>query len=359
MSGAFPVGVGERGVTDAECTHAEIRERAIPAASAHRIWTRLHSKTLPRDILEAVCDKARLSQAKLRTAPESFVLAHEADRDAAAFAAAFAAAAPLGQVWIAKPAKMSCGKGITVFADEPAAQRLLDSCEQGEHSKRGSNGTVVLQKYVMSPLLLHGVKFDVRVHVVVLAGLGAGMRALVHVPSTYARLASGTYSCETLDRPRHLTNVSLHEARSHAARGDGESTRRWVPLHVLLAERATGEGSASSSNRTMMGSIHEAVSDAMRELRQHTGKCPSDMRMQCLGVDVLPDAQHRAWLLEVNKVPQMLFDDREGDCALVADMVRLAQREGCDLGYLELGTASWCAGSIDHCDMSCWNELEL
>lgn len=55
----------------------------------------------------------------------------------------------------------------------------------------GGSAAIVLQRYIMSPLLTYGVKWDIRAYVLVLL-LGKGRsRVWLHTRSGYARVASG------------------------------------------------------------------------------------------------------------------------------------------------------------------------
>jgi hypothetical protein len=128
----------------------------------------------------------------------------------------------------------------------------------------------VLQRYLMDPLLLGGVKFDIRAHVIVITTGSArsAPRCLLHARSSYARFATGQYTTDHLDSARHLTNVCLREAASGCpTRADGDpqpSSRRTVPLLQLLEELAAAGSQVGGD--AVVEAVCNASAECMREL---------------------------------------------------------------------------------------------
>ena len=339
-----------------------------PEELAHKLYARLCAGlSLPKATTRAVCDKARLARCKLSCTPEAFVLGPGRDCEAAAFWTAFQRARGADgkkQLWLAKPPDGRCGRGIIVFDDEGTARRAMESTGNSRSSRAGQ--TVVLQRYLMDPLLLGGVKFDVRAHVVIItaASVESAPRCLLHARSSYARFATGHYNTDQLDVARHLTNVCLREAASGRSARTGAdpqpTSRRTVPLPHLL-EQLAAAGSQVSGD-AVVDAVCDASAECMCELlRQHQeggSREESGGRLQVLGLDIMLDASGKAWLIEVNHSPYMRFKSDPTSRALAMDLVKLA------LG-MKLATADslglhelhWQPSTDD--DESCWHELHL
>ena len=139
--------------------------------------------------------------------PAFYTLPH----DWAAFQAALAAHPR--RLWIRKPLASSRGRGVAVLA---APEKLARSCKE-----------CLVQHYIRRPLLIGGVKFDLRLYVAVTSF--CPLRAYLY-PDGLARFATAPFSDakESLkDKGVHLTNVSVnkHRAAFDVASGDGRGSK--------------------------------------------------------------------------------------------------------------------------------------
>ena len=348
----------------------------LPTAAAHRLHVRLSMLSLPRSTTKWICNKALCALANLRTAPESYVL-NSADaalngQRASAFLAAFAASAPNKQWWLAKPADGQQSNGIVLFNDEASALGFTTgplAMQQRVHGRpMATRGELVLQRYVAAPMLLDGAKFDLRLHVVVVAGGGGRTRTLLHRTSNYARVAAAPYSTDdaNLDaneaRIRHLTNFH----------SDGSWNDRRVPLADVFRQLASNSSSGGGSGGGGCGGggggggdgtpfdadvlwqrIREPVVECMRVLEPRAAERPGGSFVHLFGLDVMLDTEARGWLLEANAVPLLNLEMRVGDRALVADMARVAVEEGYGS---QLGAP---ACTVDDDAVTAWEELCL
>ena len=330
------------------------RHAPTPPEFAQQLYRQLKTRFgLDKPSTRVVCDKAQMARLGLPSAPEAFVLEGDAARsdESAAFMAAFERSKSAGQLWLAKPATGSLGSGIVVFKDDAAVKRVL--AREAQKRKRAAKSRsafhrsqptppLVMQRYLMDPLLLRGVKFDLRVHVVVLTGADGDFRALFHRGKSSARFASGQWDASNLDATNHLTNLCLAAAKhEEEPLGDGSSradhsTRGDVPLDELLTELASSAGIAPD---TVLDSLRSACAECFRAFKQSLAASEktagaetqtersSGGRMHHFGLDVILDSNLRSWLLEVNYSPAMRYDTDLPTRELVVDLLDLALRE--------------------------------
>jgi hypothetical protein len=271
--------------------------------------------------------KDRLAAAKLSCHPASFVLPDEA----AAFQAAAEVSVGSGQLWIVKPALACGGNGIKLVTGSDAAAHL-----EAYRSVPGGGGRAVAQQYIMRPLLLEGRKVDFRVYVVVLEGAGANFEAWLY-PGGFARAALREFTTERLDLAAHLTNVCF--AKRAGAVG------AVVGFEEVFRQRSVALDSVAAQ-RLIRACCTEFCLAAREAALKHR-KCKACGCYQCrrgcielLGVDILIDADSRAWVLEVNTKPQLRCESRHMDLMLVTEIARLLCSKGWTEGEAALGELS-------------------
>ena len=242
--------------------------------------------------------------------PDSFILPAEQ----AQFREAFR---DDGALWIIKPSNASCGRGIFISDD-------LAEIEEAPLSEE-FEGSYIANKYVEQPLLLDGLKFDLRVYVAVTSF--DPLR--VHVfRDGLARFATEPYSedRDSLDNPFvHLTNYSINKlnavgfeegaapaaAESPSSSGDFSSgTKRSIRA---VFERLVRDGLVETVDelwskiddiviKTVLSIDREVVAATRRGVAR-AGSC-----FQMFGFDVLFDEALKPWLIEVNFCPSMNTD---------------------------------------------------
>lgn len=201
-------------------------------------------------------------------------------------------------MWIVKPHASSRGRGIFMLRD---IQEL--SVEE----------TMVVCRYVHNPLLIQGLKFDLRVYVLVTSF--SPLRAYVYREGL-TRFASKPYSTKKehiQDLFRHLTNYSINksapnfvENREVAADNVGH---KWSFSALTRHLRHTGVDTNLMWSRindlvvkTLL-SAEPSISRKMRDLNMKHSSC-----FELYGFDVLVDSKLKPWLLEVNLSPSMKAD---------------------------------------------------
>lgn len=200
-------------------------------------------------------------------------------------------------IWIVKPQASAQGKGIFLLRDVSE----LDGQEN-----------VVVSHYVDNPLLIQGLKFDLRIYVLVTSF--DPLRAYIYREGL-TRFASKEYSAEEEhlgDVYRHLTNYSINKNANNFQENQSLQAdnvgHKWSLSALNRHLRATGVDIDLMWNRIMdlivktLLSVEPVIAKKTRAATIH-GNC-----FELYGFDVLVDDTLKPWLLEVNLSPSMAAD---------------------------------------------------
>ena len=168
-----------------------------------------------------------------------------------------------------------------------------------------------MQEYVAQPLLLDGLKFDLRLYVLVTSVVP--LRAyLCH--EGLARFAVSDYVAPSKDNIRdvhmHLTNYSLNKKaegfkHSDAADGGDDGSKRTVSS-VFAALKASGQVEDIDA---LWEEIGRLVGRSLAVLQPILSSARTDQPcFKVLGFDVLLDHRARPWLIEINDHPSLRID---------------------------------------------------
>eukprot|EP00931_Biecheleriopsis_adriatica_P043832 TRINITY_DN25047_c0_g1_i2.p1 TRINITY_DN25047_c0_g1~~TRINITY_DN25047_c0_g1_i2.p1 ORF type:complete len:1120 (-),score=230.23 TRINITY_DN25047_c0_g1_i2:276-3635(-) len=218
--------------------------------------------------------------------------------------------------WIVKPNASSRGRGIFMLRD--LSELPLEE-------------TMVVSRYVDNPLLIQGLKFDLRVYVLVTAF--EPLKAYIYREGL-TRFASKTYSTKEehmQDAFRHLTNYSINK-----------NSCKFVENSDLRADNVGHKWSLSALNKHLhcvgvdvnlmwvrimdlivktLLSVEPAISSRTRQMTPNRENC-----FELYGFDVLVDEGLKPWLLEVNLSPSMQAEsplDWQIKSSLIADAFNL------------------------------------
>ncbi len=199
-----------------------------------------------------------------------------------------------GTLWIAKPAAGTRGVGIEVFRELRAMEEFLSEVGDAQF---------VVQKYIETPMLLFGRKFDLRLFVLVVS-----LDPLVAFCSSdaYVRFASAPFESTSTDKFAHLTNAQIQKYAPRNAEQDASDVARNIhsnqwSLESFRAhlESTYGEGTWERvivpKLRAMAAQVVQAWPDRGSNHRAAS--------FELLGLDVLLSSGLDAWLLEVNADP--------------------------------------------------------
>ena len=211
---------------------------------------------------------------------ETYLLPEEKDELAEAF--------ETSPLWIRKPAGGSRGNGISVINELPS-----------------NPGRIVVQKYISNPLLINGLKFDLRFYVAV-ASLNP-LQLFVH-KNGLVRLATEPYN-DNFDNLEnnfaHLTNFSINKNDEHFQATDDMSKdgtgNKWThaPLWPFLEK-------AGFDPNKIRHDIDDAFTAVIGTARNTFIDQNDHMHaFELFGFDVMLDETGHIYILEVNVTPAM------------------------------------------------------
>jgi len=213
--------------------------------------------------------------------------------------------------WIVKPNASSQGKGIFLLHD-------LEDLPLTECS--------VISRYIENPMLIQGLKFDLRIYVLVTSY--TPLRAYVYKEGL-TRFASSPYNMDPSclnDAYRHLTNYSVNKTALNFVENQEEELDNYGHKWSLSALNRHLKCVGIDIN-LMWARINDLIVKTLLSVEPSIAAKTRSLGAQnncfeCYGFDVLVDDQLKPWLLEVNLSPSMQADsplDWKVKSSLLAD----------------------------------------
>lgn len=233
-----------------------------------------------------------------------------------------------GSTWIMKPIGRSQGSGIFLINKLAQTQQWKPrqdwnpSQPKTEDEEAGVEAYIA-QKYVESPLLIGGKKFDMRLYVCVTSY--HPLTVYMH-RGGFCRFSMTRYSSDKNnlnDLGSHLTNVAVQK---HSGKAAYKRTGAKWDVHNLKSYLLTTAG-VEVVNR-LFGDIEEIVIHslfAVQKVMINDKHC-----FEMYGYDVLIDVDYKPWLLEVNASPSLTANtvaDYEMKYGLLDDLLTLLDFE--------------------------------
>lgn len=206
------------------------------------------------------------------------------------------------KTWICKPPASSQGKGIFLLRD----LKELPTSEDDKNS-------TVISHYVDNPLLIQGLKFDLRVYVLVTSF--EPLRVYIYREGL-TRFASKPYSTEDKhlgDVYRHLTNYSINKKAANFLENQEVKAdnvgHKWSFSALSRHLKHVGVDADRMWTNIMdlvlktLICVRPVIASETRRATVHSNNC-----FELYGFDVLVDENLKPWLLEVNLSPSMMAD---------------------------------------------------
>lgn len=202
---------------------------------------------------------------------------------------------PDGTAWIIKPSNMNQGRGITIKASK---EELKEICGKKDGALAGG-ATSVVQRYMKSPLLLDGRKFDMRIYMLIAK---AANPALVFYHEGYCRLSHEKFEMGRFDNLQmHLTNAAVQRKHpDHKEKGE-ETIWAMDELQQYLSMNSLAPGDWVSA--TMVPRVQEIMKIVFESIRDKVDRRRGQFDL--IGCDFMVDADLNVWLIECNSNPAL------------------------------------------------------
>ena len=232
-------------------------------------------------------------------------------------------------LYILKPNALSCGKGITVL---------------GPQDQIPKKGGFLVSKYIANPHLIDGLKYDLRIYVLVTSYDPLKVYLFREGLTRFATEKYSTNLNSLKKRYVHLTNYSVNKRNvegyvknndkagdvsmavtSDAA--DGQSSSKWNLLQLKsqfekmgLDYRGTKQKIKDVIIKTLI-SVEPHIVNNQQRCTKHRNVC-----FEVYGFDILLDSKLKPWLLEVNISPSLSSSsplDKKIKTMLICDTLNL------------------------------------
>ena len=226
-----------------------------------------------------------------------------------------------GTTWIMKPVGRAQGKGIFLF------NRLSQVSDWKKDYKWKSDApqadSYVAQRYIESPLLVGGRKFDMRLYVLVTSY--SPLKAWVH-RGGFCRFTAAQYDSDTSDLDNlfvHLTNNAIQKT---ADTYNKACDLKWPmrQLKMFLVSRFGRKKVEECFFEIQMVMIRALL--AVQKTMIQDKHC-----FELYGYDIILDSELNSWLLEVNASPSLSAsndDDYALKYGMLDDMLNIIDLEG-------------------------------
>ena len=228
--------------------------------------------------------------------------------------------------WIMKPTDKAQGTGIFLVNKLSQIKKWANSRWKGYNSNANAatKELYVISRYIDSPLLIGGKKFDIRLYVLVTSY--RPLKSYVYQDG-FARFCNTKYSSD-LSQHRdnmfmHLTNVAVQKRSDEYSKRHGN---KWgLDQLKLYLEATVGFRKA----RKVFRDIDDVIAHSLKAVKNvmiNDRHC-----FECYGYDIILDDQLKPWLIEVNASPALSATtekDAKLKRGLIDDVMRIVFPDG-------------------------------
>eukprot|EP00826_Nyctotherus_ovalis_P001209 TRINITY_DN10164_c0_g2_i1.p1 TRINITY_DN10164_c0_g2~~TRINITY_DN10164_c0_g2_i1.p1 ORF type:complete len:459 (-),score=120.87 TRINITY_DN10164_c0_g2_i1:15-1391(-) len=224
------------------------------------------------------------------------------------------------RTYIVKPEGMSQGRGIYIAKE-------IEEINSFEHC--------VVQRYIGNPYLIEGLKFDLRVYVLV---YGCDPLRIYVFKEGLARFSTENYSKPTKlniqNQYIHLTNYAINKKSKNFvfnSNAENPEVGHKRSLSFIWNYIDTHGGDSSLLRANISDIVVKTLCAVQPQLSRCLHSCQptcfsNSMCFEVLGFDILVDDALKPWLLEVNHAPSFAADtpfDLKVKSELVSDVVTI------------------------------------
>ena len=203
-------------------------------------------------------------------------------------------------------------------ASHRTTSRSVPTTTTTRTSTTSSKGWIV-QSYLLSPLLIHGRKFDIRCYVLLF--LSNGIFHAFYYPTGYIRTSSKKYSLKSLhDREVHLTNDAIQKKSKLYGKHENGNKLTYEELEEIINEsnqKNRNSNNHSNSNNSIpeenifhlyiLPQIKQQIIHSIKSTKEKLLNSSIKSSFELLGYDFMIDSSFKSYLIEINSNPCLEF----------------------------------------------------
>jgi hypothetical protein len=220
-------------------------------------------------------------------------------------------------LWLVKPTDLFGGKCIQISDSLQEIEKIVKKFYEGiekkvtEESETESSSdvdikininkyrtsTVLVQKYIESPLLYYGRKFDIRMWALIDSEMNLYCFKEGHLKTT-----SKEYSTKTTDKFVHITNYSMQKHTNNFEKFEIGNEVSFKDFQICLNKTYNGVDLYTH----IIPQMHEIIILTTQSVKDKINKKDRKFCYLILGYDFMIDANLKVWLIEINKNPGLV-----------------------------------------------------
>ena len=204
-------------------------------------------------------------------------------------------------MWIIKPINLNRGRCIQVLNDTDAIVEYLEKLQEMKKLEGDNNNNfkcehILLQKYLESPLLYQGRKFDIRIWIMLIAG----QENCVYIfKQGHLKATCGQYDINSSSPFIHLTNYSVQKHNADFSKIEIGNEISYDEFQEELDKTNTGKNFFKDIYPKIVYIIRLAVGSGKSNLN-HLNRTNC---FEIFGCDFILDQKFKPYLLEINLNP--------------------------------------------------------
>jgi tubulin---tyrosine ligase len=193
----------------------------------------------------------------------------------------------------------SCSEDEEGVSKIPEKSDKLEKSEKTKITNRYRASTVLLQKYIESPLLYYGRKFDIRMWALIDCKMDLYLFKEGHLKTT-----STEYTTESKDKFVHITNYSLQKHNNNFEKFEVGNEVSFKDFQNCLDTNY--KESKINIKNDIIPQMVDIIKLTALSVKDKLNKKDRQFCYLLLGYDFMIDTNFKVWLIEINKNPGLV-----------------------------------------------------